>query len=78
MQYYHIVHDPRDDKYTVLLKSDNTYYYSLSWFDSTEETLVKFKGFLLDPERDVTNDALITRMQTLAIFTSNSHPEYFL
>lgn len=77
MQYY-IVHDPRDGKYTVLLKSDNTYYYSLSWFDSVEEALAKFNGFLPDPERDVTNDSLLARIRTIAIFTSNSHPEYFL
>ena len=75
---YHLVHDPKDDEYTVLLKSDNTYYYSLSWFNSAEKAITKFSGFLLDPERDVTNESLIARMQTLVIFTPNSHPEYFL
>lgn len=77
MQYY-LVHDPKDGEYTVLLKSGNTYYYSLSWFDSVEKALTKFSGFDLDPERDVTNGSLLTRMQTLAIFTPSSHPEYFL
>lgn len=75
---YHLVHDPKDGQHTVLLKSDDTYYYSLSWFDSVEEALAEFNGFDLDPERDVTNDSLLARMRTLAIFTSNSHPEYFL
>lgn len=75
---YHLVHDPKDGEYTVLLKSDNTYYYSLSWFNSVEVALTKFSGFLLDPERDVTNESLLTRIRTIAIFTSNSHPEYFL
>lgn len=75
---YHLVHDPRDDEYTVLLKSDNTYYYSLSWFNSAEKAITKFNGFLLYPERDVTNESLIARIRTIAIFTSNSHPEYFL
>ena len=75
---YHLVHDPRDGEYTVLLKSDNTYYYSLSWFDSTEEALTKFSGFDLDPDKDVTNESLIARIRTITIFTSNSHPEYFL
>lgn len=75
---YHLVHDPKDNEYTVLLKSDNTYYYNLSWFNSVEKALAKFNGFDLNPERDVTNEALLARMQTLTIFTSNSHPEYFL
>lgn len=75
---YHLVHDPKDDEYTVLLKSNDIYYYSLSRHDSVEVTLSKFNGFPLDPERDVTNENLLARMQTLAIFTPNSHPEYFL
>lgn len=75
---YHLVHDPRDDKYTVLLKSDTTYYYSLSWFDSAKVALSKFNGFLLDPDQNVTNESLLARIQTLAIFTPDSHPEYFL
>ena len=77
---YHLVHDPKDDEYTVLLKSGNTYYYhySLPWFDSVEEALAKFNAFDLAPEQDVTNDSLLARMRTLTIFTSNSHPEYFL
>lgn len=75
---YHLVHDPRDDEYTVLLKSGNTYYYSLSWFDSVEKALTKFNAFDLNPDKDVTNDSLITRIRTLTIFTPDSHPEYFL
>jgi hypothetical protein len=75
---YHLVYDPKDREYTVLLKSGNTYYYSLSWLNSPKEVLAKFNGFLLDPERDVTNESLIARLQTLAIFTPDSHPEYFL
>ena len=75
---YHLVHDPKDVEYTVLLKSGNTYYHSLSWFDSVEEALINFSGFNLDLERDVTNESLIARIRTLTIFTSNSHPEYFL
>lgn len=75
---YHLVHDPRDDEYTVLLKSGNTYYYSLSWSDSVEKALTKFNAFDLNPDKDVTNDSLLARIRTLTIFTPDSHPEYFL
>lgn len=77
---YHLVNDPVDNTYTVLVYYCDAYYYEKSghWQDSIEKTLTKFIGFSINPNNIVTNDDLINRIKTLAIFTPESHPEYFV
>ena len=77
---YHLVNDPLDDTYSVLAYYCNTYYYKESghWQVSIEKTLTKFVGFSINPNNDVTSSILIDRISILAIFTPESHPEYFI
>lgn len=76
---FHLVHDPFDSTYSVLLSlNDNFYYPKLNhWVNSVEQALVNFIPFF-GTNKQTNNTGLLARMQTLAIFTSDSHPEYFL
>ena len=76
---FHLVHDPFDSTYSVLLSlNDNFYYPKLNnWVNSVEQALTEFvPSFNTNNQTTVTS--LLARMQTLAIFTPDSHPEYFL
>lgn len=74
-----LVHDPFDNTYSVLLSlNDNFYYPRLNhWVNSVEQALTEFVPFF-STNNQTTATNLLTRMQTLAIFTPDSHPEYFL
>ena len=76
---FHLVHDPFDSTYSVLLSlNDNFYYPKLNnWVNSVEQALTEFvPSFNTNNQTTVTS--LLARMQTLAIFTPDSHPEYFI
>lgn len=76
---FHLVHDPFDSTYSVLLSlNDNFYYPKLNhWVNSVEQALTEFVPFF-NTNNQTTATSLLAHMQTLAIFTSDSHPEYFL
>lgn len=76
---FHLVHDPFDSTYSVLLSlNDNFYYPKLNnWVNSVEQALTEFVPFF-NTNNQTTVTSLLARMQTLAIFTPDSHPEYFL
>lgn len=76
---FHLVHDPSDNTYSVLLSlNDNFYYPRLNhWVNSVEQALANFIPFF-STNNQTSATGLLARMQTLAIFTPDSHPEYFL
>lgn len=77
---FHLVHDPFGNTYSVLLSlNDNFYYPKLNhWVNSVEQALTEFVPFFSTNNRISATGLLVRIMQTLAIFTPDSHPEYFI